>query len=269
MKIDRFSYSSLTDWQKCPYFFKLCHIDGLKEYKDTIWTHYGTLVHRFVQDVLDGKYEDPMDAAKKMNRIWLRFCRLYKESLLEQTDGKDPRPLSIAAGRSIVGIYHELKKEFGNFKVLAIEEEILMPVSDKWPHNFKGFIDIVIETEDGKILIIDFKTAKSAYLFVKFKDKFKEYQLTLYKSFYCRKHNIDPKNVETYFVVLEKNEKSKAPIKLVRTTSGATKVKNALEWLDSAIAAVEAGRFLKNKRSCLKYGEAYPCEFYKTPHCSA
>jgi hypothetical protein len=101
---------------------------------------------------------------------------------------------------------------------------------------------------------------------VKYKDAAKEYQLTLYKHFYSVIKNIDPKNIETYFVVIEK-QKSKSPLKTIRITSGPKKVANALRWMNDPLSAINRKIFIKNRTSCLRYGEGHPCYFYRSEHC--
>ena len=91
-------------------------------------------------------------------------------------------------------------------------------------------------------------------------DRLVTYQLTLYKNFYSLKYNIDVDDIETHFALLKRTSK-KDKVEIFRVTSGARKMKNALELLEKAISNIESGISIKNRMSC-KY-----CEFYKTEHC--
>ena len=91
-------------------------------------------------------------------------------------------------------------------------------------------------------------------------DRITTYQLTLYKKFFCQKHNIDPKNVETHFALLKRTAKTNH-VEIFRVTSGPTKTKNANDLLLKAISNISKQIKFKNRLSCGK------CEFRKTEHC--
>lgn len=154
-----------------------------------------------------------------------------------------------------------LLKYFGEYEVVSIEEPIYQPITDfETDYKFKGFIDLVLKTSDGKYHIIDWKTCSWGWDMKKRSDRLVTYQLTLYKNFYSLKYNIDVKDIETHFALLKRTSK-KDRVEIFRVTSGARKMKNALELLENAIGTIEDGRSYKNRMSC-KY-----CEFYKTEHC--
>ena len=86
------------------------------------------------------------------------------------------------------------------------------------------------------------------------------YQLTFYKHYFAKKHNIDPKNIETYFALLKRTAK-KDHVEIFRVTSGAKKTENALNLLTKALYNIKAKKHIKNRLNCQK------CEFYKSAHC--
>ena len=83
----------------------------------------------------------------------------------------------------------------------------------------------------------------------------------MYKKFFCAKHNIDPKLVETHFALLKRTAK-KDNVEIFRVTSGNRKTDNATKLLTDALHNLHSGFPVKNRNSCSK------CEFYKTEHCS-
>ncbi len=60
------------------------------------------------------------------------------------------------------------------------------------------------------------------------------YQLTLYKHFFAKKHNIDPNNIETHFALLKRTAKSNN-VEIFNVTSGQKKTENALKFLEQSI----------------------------------
>ena len=256
--VNTISYSGLSDWQLCSFYYKLVNIDRLKPWKNTVDTVFGQYVHKGCQDILQDKITIKA-ATKDFERKWKKFCGIYKLD--------DFLPLSGSATKIFSNIKKCFKKQFGKYKIIKVEKRLSEVSSSRWPQQFKGFIDIVLEKEDGKIVIIDLKTSDSAYSFTRYKDKYKDYQLVLYKHFYCIENKMNPENVETYFIVLEKDVNSKDPANVVRITSGSVKIKNALEWLESALTAINNKLFVKDFFSCRKYGEKHPCVFLSSPHC--
>jgi hypothetical protein len=87
------------------------------------------------------------------------------------------------------------------------------------------------------------------------------YQLTLYKKFFCEKHDVDPKMVETYFGLLKRTAK-KDNVEIFRVTSGPKKTTNATKVLTDACNLINKGVTIKNRSSCSK------CPFNNTEHCT-
>ena len=92
-------------------------------------------------------------------------------------------------------------------------------------------------------------------------DKIINYQLTLYKVFWAKKHGIPLNMVETHFGLLKRTAK-KNNTEIFRVTSGQIKVNNALTFLEKAVTNIKRKISIKNRLSC-KY-----CDFYKTEHCT-
>jgi hypothetical protein len=208
------------------------------------------------------------EAIQQFERKWKKFCGLYKKPLLEQFgDETIPYAWIEPTKITIQTIKGEFAQQFGKYKILHIEERLASVIPGDYVQEFKGFIDIALEKEDGTIVIADFKSCDSRFMFNKFRNKYKDYQLTLYKYFYSKKYNVSLDKVETFFIPCERKPNSKSPLGFIKVTSGNVKVKNALEWLALALKSINAGLYMKNRMSCYKYGEGKPCVFHKTEHC--
>ena len=130
---------------------------------------------------------------------------------------------------------------------------------DNQDYNFKGFVDLILKKDD-KYILIDWKTCSWGWDTAKKSDPMTTYQLTYYKNYFSKKHNIDTKNIETYFILLKRTAK-KNNVEVVRVTSGPKKTENSLKLLENAVINIEKGIQIKNRLNC-KY-----CKFYKTEHC--
>jgi len=155
-----------------------------------------------------------------------------------------------------------VEQYFGDFKVISVEERLYEHIDEFVFEDikFKGFIDLVLQTEDGKYHIIDWKSCSWGWDAKKRSDKLITYQLTLYKKFFCEKHNIDPQIVETHFALLKRTAK-KDNVEIFRVTSGSKKTENATSLLTRALTHISKQNNIKNRLSCKG------CEFYKTDNC--
>ena len=151
-----------------------------------------------------------------------------------------------------------LDKYFKNYEIISSEEKLMVPINEHI--DFKGFIDAVVKTQDGKYHIVDWKTTSWGWDSRRRGNPMVTYQLTLYKYFFCEKHGIDPKNVETHFALLKRTA-NKNKVEFFRVTSGAKKTENALKLLHMALYNIGKQRYLKKRSNCSK------CIFNMTKEC--
>ena len=252
------SYSELKDWKFCPFYHKLTRVDKIDGFQGNEYTAFGTAVHAVCEkkllkeDVDDEQY----------------FLDTFSECISDLPDGVDVDSQlvdqMVGQGKRIIPeIEDALNDYFENFEVLAVEMPLMESIDGEDTHNFKGYIDAVAATPDGKVHIFDWKTCGWGWDSRKKNDKMITYQLTLYKHFFCQKMNIDPKNVETHFALLKRTAK-KNHVEFFRVTSGTKKTENALKLLSIALYNIKNKRHIKNRLSCTA---GYGCKFYKTEHC--
>lgn len=250
------SFSELKIWAECPYKHKLKYIDGVNGFTGNIFTAFGTAIHSVCENIAKGDLE-PIDYDEFFD---LNFLAELKR-LDEKPDKKMITDFREQGKQIPPEVFPELRKHFGNFEVFSTEESLYQKIEElKFEHYLKGFIDLVIKTEDGKHHILDWKTCSWGWDAEKRSERLVTYQLTLYKKFFCEKHNIDPSDVETHFGLLKRTAK-KDRVEIFRVTSGSRKTNNATKLLTDGCRSIKAGLKIKNRKSCSK------CEFHQTEHC--
>jgi ATP-dependent exoDNAse (exonuclease V) beta subunit len=256
--IKRISFSELKNWKECPHRHKLIHIDKLPYFEGNEFTAFGTAIHAVCEEIIIDSKKDAI------NIFELNFLN---ELITLRSQGKELNDALVKEMRQqakpiCTQVIPAVKEYFGDFEVVSVEEEILEPIRefDSYGKNFKGFIDLTIKTPDNKYHVIDWKTCSWGWNTQKKSDPMTTYQLTYYKNYFSKKHSIDPKDIETYFILLKRTAK-KNNVEVVRTTSGHKKTENSLKLLQNAVINIEKGNFIKNRLNC-KY-----CKFYKTEHC--
>ena len=252
------SYSELKDWVFCAFYHKLTRVDKLSGFKGNEYTAFGSAMHSVCEKKL--LQEDIDDG------FFIQEFEKNLESLDDDVNIKESLIYDMMAqGKKIIP---EIKSALDNYfdkgyEVLFVEMPLMEPIDGEENYKFKGYIDAVVSTPDGKVHIFDWKTCSWGWDSRKKADKMITYQLTLYKNFFCQKMNIDPKNVETHFALLKRTAK-KNHVEFFRVTSGAKKTQNALKLLSTALYNIKNKRYIENRLSCT---QGYGCKFYKTEHC--
>jgi len=247
------SYSELKIWNECPYKHKLMYIDRVRGFVGNEFTAFGRAIHELCEFSIVGILEDQEDFFNLAFERELAAISLEENKLITE--------MRTQAKALIPNIIPEVKKIFGEYEVFSVEEKLYVNVNDvDLDYKMKGFIDLVLKTEDGKYHIIDWKTCSWGWDAEKRSSRMITYQLTLYKKFFCQKHNIDPSLVETHFALLKRTAK-KDHVEIFRVTSGPRKTKNATDLLVRALKHISKKNHVKDRRSCSR------CEFYKTEHC--
>jgi RecB family exonuclease len=207
------------------------------------YTAFGTAVHSYCEQALLREVKDP-------NKLFTDEFVKGLEKLIVDGVELDQKLVSQMEPQG-EGILPEVLQT----------EESLYENMEGTDYKFKGFIDLVVKTPDGKIHIIDWKTCSWGWNRQRRSEPMTTYQLTLYKNFYAKKHGIDPSKIETHFALLKRTAKKGSKVEIFRVTSGPRKTSSAMALLNKAIQNIENKTSIKNRLSC-KY-----CAFYKTEHC--
>ena len=252
------SFSELKIWNDCPYKHKLQYIDKNKVFTSTEFTCFGTAIHEtceksLLKEIREDQHHEYFEAKFKEELKVLDGQIKINEILVNDM---------VQQGKAILSeLYKSLNDYLDGYEVVATEQPLFERIQNlDFDYDFKGFIDLVLKTPDGKYHIIDWKTCSWGWGTDKRSDPMINYQLTYYKMFYAQKFNIDPKMIETHFALLKRTAK-KDRVEFFRVTSGTKKTENANLLLTKAIKAIKNGKYIKNRLSC------NGCEFYKTDLC--
>ena len=247
------SFSALKDWNTCAWYHKLTRIDKVKGFTGNAFTAFGNAIHDVCEKKLLKEQIEEED-------YFLERFEHFLGTLSEEPDQKLVSDMR-AQGKAILPeIEDALEDYFGEYEVLGSEIPLDEPIEDEDEFIFKGYIDGVIATPDGKVHIFDWKTCSWGWDAKRRSAPMTTYQLTLYKYFFARKMEIDPKNIETHFALLKRTSK-KDKVEFFRVTSGPRKTENATKLLKKALYNIKNKRYIKNRLSCRF------CEFNKTEHC--
>ena len=248
------SYSEMKDWAFCAFYHKLTRIDKIQGFKGNAFTAFGTAVHSICERKLLKKRATEETFVQEFEKC---LEKLDDDVQIDQKLVDDMRH----QGQLIVPeIEGALSDYFEDFEVIAVELPLYEPIDGEIDYKFKGYIDAVVKTPDGKYHVFDWKTTSWGWDAKRRGDAITTYQLTLYKHFLSKKMDIDPKSIETHFALLKRTAKNNR-VEFFRVTSGPRKTQNALNMLNKALYNINNKRYIKNRLSCNR------CNFRHTQHC--
>jgi hypothetical protein len=250
------SFSALKKWNDCPFSYKLTYVDGIRLFAGNKYTAFGTAIHNVCEQKLLNESVHEVEYFESCFKEEIGKLPPEEKEKVDDgeyqsflTQGRTLAPLAIPA----------LRDHFGPFEIVSTEEQLYEPIDDS-DYLFKGFIDLVIKTEDGIYHIIDWKSCSWGWNHRKKTDPMITYQLTLYKKYFAKKHSIELSEIETHFGLLKRTAK-KDQVEIFQVSSGERKLVNASSLLSRAIKNIDSNNFIKNKLSCAR------CEFYNTVEC--
>ena len=282
----RISYSQYSQWDVCPWKWKLNYVDKLSTFTDNIHTLFGTSMHEVLQTYLTVMYEDTIkmaDALPLQEMLLKRMKDNYNqimgknggEVFVEQHDMEEFYQhglLILEWFKKKRGMYFSKK----GYELVGIEVPINYKMNDGV--KFIGYIDVLIhDTVRDRYKIIDIKTSTMGWNKYQKADKNKTDQLLLYKNFWGAQNNIPLDKIDVeYFIVKRKlYEKVDFPQRRVQTFSPASgkpsinKVMNNLnQFIEESFIDGEYNTeytYIKrpSKKNC-KF-----CEFNQTKYCDA
>lgn len=138
----KLSKSKVNSYLKCPREFKFQYIDEI-ETKPNKYMALGSDVHLIAEKFTD-KFEDDLDGVDIQNELIKVAHDLdLGYGLEEHIDN--------------LGLFFKEVFVDGNYKLFSNEEYLI----DK-KHRFSGICDIILEDENGQLVVIDYKTSNSS-----------------------------------------------------------------------------------------------------------
>lgn len=251
------SFSEIKTYNECPFRWDLIYVKGNRQ-QETVHTVFGNAIHEAFDKKVKGNNLSWISMAKPIIKFikknpkdrWVKGDLDYKEWV-----------------RAAFGIYQEIfdwvARTFPNCDIIETEWRFKEIIKEKSDYKYKGFIDLVLKHKEKETYhIVDFKTTSWGWDKYKRSDVTRQYQVRLYKKFFCETRNIDPENVFVHFALLKRNPpKNKERCELITITSKQKAMENVSNWLTSNIKLLDKGMVYK------KFDHCKLCEFNKTPLC--
>ena len=143
------SYSELKDWVFCAFYHKLTRVDKIDGFTGNQYTAFGSAIHSVCEKkLLQEEIEEDF------------FVKELKKNISELDEPVDDKIVHqmMQQGNSIIPeIDDALQQYFEEYEVLAVEMPLMEPIEGEEDYTFKGYIDAVVATPDGKVHIFDYQ----------------------------------------------------------------------------------------------------------------
>ena len=209
----KISYSQFSQWDKCPYTWKLNYVDKAETFKGNIYTLFGTAVHETIQAYLVCYYERTIKEADALPLIDIFKYRMEENYKISKAQHGDEFPVTLPEMKEFYNdgckiIEEFLKRKSGYFpkkntELLGIEVGLDFGL----PNNMKfvGYMDVVLHNKNtGRVKIIDIKTATMGWNKYQKADKNKTNQLLLYKQFFSKERDIPMDKIDVEYLILKR-----------------------------------------------------------------
>ncbi len=209
----KISYSQFSQWDKCPYTWKLNYVDKAETFKGNIYTLFGSAIHETIQAYLVCYYERTIkeaDALPLDEILMYRMKENYKQSKERHGDEFEVTKEEMAEfyedGINIINEFLKKKTSYFSKKrteLVGIEMKLNYDLPNKM--KFNGYMDVVLhEKKTGRIKIIDIKSSTMGWNKYMKADKNKTNQLLLYKYFLSKQLEISIDKIDVEYLILKR-----------------------------------------------------------------
>jgi len=209
----RISYSQFSQWDKCPYTWKLNYVDKAETFKGNIYTLFGSAIHETIQAYLVCYYERTIKEADSLpldEILMYRMKENYKQSKERHGDEFEVTKEEMAEfyedGINIINEFLKKKTSYFSKKrteLVGIEMKLNYDLPNKM--KFNGYMDVVLhEKKTGRIKIIDIKSSTMGWNKYMKADKNKTNQLLLYKYFLSKQLEISIDKIDVEYLILKR-----------------------------------------------------------------
>ena len=245
----KISYSQFSQWDKCPYTWKLNYVDKVGTFTGNIYTIFGTAVHEVIQAYLVCYYERTIKEADALPLVDILKYRLEENFKKSKAIHKDEFEVTkeemVEFFNDGIKIIEEFKKRKSSYfpkkntELVGIEIGLSFDLPKEM--RFNGYMDVVLHNKNtGRIKIIDIKTATMGWNKYQKADKNKTNQLLLYKYFFSQQREIPIDKIDIEYLILKRRlyENMDFPQKRIQTfspASGKPSINKVMNRLDEFI----------------------------------
>ncbi|MBU0471854.1 MAG: PD-(D/E)XK nuclease family protein [Nanoarchaeota archaeon] len=154
-----YSHSRLSCYEQCPQKYKLQYIDKVEtEVEESIEAYLGSRVHETLEKLYrDLGYQKVNTLDELLDFFRSEWKKNWDDSVVIVKEEYGPENY-LKMGEKFITDYYNKYKPFDQGKTIALEERVLITLDDAGEYKLQGFIDRVMESEEGYYEVHDYKT---------------------------------------------------------------------------------------------------------------
>jgi len=153
-----YSYSRLSTFETCPLRFKFNYIDKIKREEQGVEAFMGTQFHRIMEKL----YEDLKFKTYKLEELLkmydMNWDREFTKSIIIVRKDRIAEDYK-NAGKKCIEDYYKRYYPFDQGRVVGIERAVSVDLNNDGKYKIRGFIDRLVQADDGTYEIHDYKTS--------------------------------------------------------------------------------------------------------------
>ncbi|MFH1830368.1 MAG: PD-(D/E)XK nuclease family protein [Pseudomonadota bacterium] len=153
-----YSHSRLSTYENCPLQYKYKYIDRIKREEDSIEAFMGKRFHEVMEKLYaERSFRDNTaeDLKALFNDLWDRNFGEHVFVIRTDRTAEDYRRIGLDA----IEKYYDRYAPFDQGKNLGIEKQLMIGLDNNQTHRVRGYLDRIVEKEDGFYEIHDYKTS--------------------------------------------------------------------------------------------------------------
>lgn len=209
------SYSQFQNFKKCPHYWKLCHIDKLKDREATIHTVFGNAMHSVIQQWIKVLFTETIKKSDELDLSAMLLAEIKQQYALGVEKQKNHFSTKEQLSEFYldgIGILAYLRKKRATYfskkyeVLIGTEIPIVLPTDPNKPNVIlQGYLDLVTKnTVTGRYKIWDLKTSGKGWTQWDKKDEVKTAQLLLYKLCFSQQYNVPLDEIEVEYLILKR-----------------------------------------------------------------
>lgn len=154
-----YSHSRLSCYEQCPQKYKLKYLDKVEtEVEQSIEAYLGSRVHETLEKLyLDLNYQKVNSLDELIDYFRSEWGKNWDDSIVIVKEEYGPDNY-LKMGEKFITDYYNKYKPFNQGKTIAIEERVLITLDGSGEYKLQGYIDRVMESEEGYYEVHDYKT---------------------------------------------------------------------------------------------------------------
>lgn len=153
-----YSHSRISCFETCPLQYKFAYIDRIEREKESIEAFLGSRFHETMEYLYKDLKCKPHTLKELTDYFDLQWDKNWSDEITIIKKGRTKTDYK-NLGKRFVEDYYKRYQPFNQGRVLGLEKEVIVDLNGDGKYKLKGYIDRIVQADDGTYEIHDYKTA--------------------------------------------------------------------------------------------------------------